>query len=59
MLVQGGIVVAVEVDPRPHVGVQQRFEDVVDLVEQPRVVDDVYSVRSHREAGLEYKEKVI
>lgn len=40
---------AVEVDLRPHLGVQQRLEDVEDLVEQPGVVDDVDSVGRYRE----------
>lgn len=42
-----------EVDPGSHTGVQQGFEDVVDLVEQPRVVDDVNGVRCQGETRLE------
>lgn len=41
-----------EEDSGSHVSRQQRFEDVVDFVKQPRVVDDVDCVSTCREAGL-------
>lgn len=41
-----------EEDSGPHVGVEKGFEDVVDLVEQPRMVDDVDRMGGRWEARL-------
>lgn len=52
VFMQGRLVVSMENYVGSHVSVQQGFEDVINLVKQPRVVDDVDCVDSHRETEL-------